>query len=90
MYFNFSLTNIDIIFTCHKNQNKYKKKKKNPHQKSNNNGTILYITLNHMKCVSKNGRQLHPKWKTTSPRMEDDLIQNGRRSKKEDDQKNGY
>ena len=32
--------------------------------------TILYITLNHMKCVTLNGRRPNPKWKRT--KMEDD------------------
>merc|ERR1711984_64663 len=52
---------------------------------------ILYATIIHkkIKIPTENGRRPHPKWKTTSPKMEDD--QNGRRptwkmTKLEDDQ----
>ena len=42
--------------------------------------------------LNQNGRRPQPKWKTTSPKMEDDRIKNGRRPKRkttknEDDQK---
>jgi len=42
--------------------------------------------------LPKNGRRPHPKWKMTSPKMEDDLTQNARptkikMTKNEDDQK---
>merc|ERR1711947_40615 len=54
---------------------------------------ILYATIIHkkIKIPTENGRQPHPKWKTISPKMEDDLTQNGRRpkwktTKMEDDQ----
>ena len=41
--------------------------------------------------LNQNGRRPQPKWKTTSPKMEDDLTQNKRRpkwktTKMEDDQ----
>ena len=32
-----------------------------------------------LSCHNQNGRQPQPKWKTTSPKIEDNLTQNGRR-----------
>merc|ERR1712120_68066 len=37
------------------------------------------IKVRLLSCHNQNGRQPQPKWKTTSPKMEDNLTQNGRR-----------
>ena len=37
------------------------------------------IKVRLLSCHNKNGRRPQPKWKTTSPKMEDDLTQNERR-----------
>merc|ERR1712082_116544 len=49
------------------------------------------IKVRLLSCHNQNGRQLQPKWNTTSTKMEDNLTQNGRRpkwktTKMEDDQ----
>merc|ERR1711888_556579 len=53
------------------------------------------IKVRLLSCYNQNGRQPQPKWKTTSTKMEDNLIQNGRlphpkwKTTKMEDEQNG-
>ena len=65
-------TIVDIIFVCHNEKENENNDNKNPHQKKAHTGLITVYNFESDEICDL-------KWKTTSPKMEDDLTQNGRR-----------